>query len=102
MTAYEVATIGATVMVLVQILKRALPGEGYGIYIAGAVSLVCVVIYIASAAQFPPARTDIWALFTGWVSVFATASGLHAVANVPATRAERIRKVKAAEPEALA
>lgn len=93
MTAYEVAAIGAVVMTLSQIIKRALPGEGYGIYIAGGISLICVLAYVASAAQFPPNRTDIWALFSGWVTVFATASGLHSLANVPATRAERVRKV---------
>jgi hypothetical protein len=98
MSAAEIAAIGAVVMTLTQILKRAVPGEGYGIYLAGGTSLVCVLVYVASAAEFPPNRTDLWTLFSGWVTVFATAAGLHSVANVPTTRAERVRRVRETLP----
>ena len=100
MSASEVATIGAVVMVLVQIIKRAVPRDDWGVYIAGGVSFIVVLLYISSAAQFPPVRTDLWALFAGWVSVFAGAAGLHAVANVATSEAgkrrERVRKVREA------
>lgn len=100
MNASEVVTIGATVMVLTQIVKRAVPHDGYSIYIAGGVSLLAVLIWVVSGINFPPARTDLWAIFSGWVSVFATAAGLHSAANVAtselAKRRERIRKVREA------
>lgn len=98
MTAAEVATIGATVMVLVQILKKAIPGEGYGVYIAGGVSLVSVLLYVASGSVWPPDRTDIWATFAGFVAVFATAAGLHSISTTATVSSPRRRKPEP-EPE---
>lgn len=96
MTAAEVATIGAVVTTLTQIIKQTPLGarEGWGIYIAGVVSLLCVLAWVASATYWPPARTDLWALFSGWVTVFATAAGIHSIS----THVTRVRKVKDAEP----
>lgn len=98
MTASEVATIGAVVTVLVQIVKRAAPDDegGYGIYIAGAVSFLAVLLWVLSGATFPPNRTDLWAIFSGFVSVFATASGLHAISTTSTTSPPRRRRADAA------
>ena len=89
MTAAEVATIGATVTVLVQILKKAIPGEGYGIYLAGGVSLAATLVYIASGTIWPPERTDIWSMFAGFVAVFATSAGLYSISTTPTTTPAR-------------
>ena len=103
MNASEVATVGAMVTVLTQILKRALPGEGYSVYIAGAASLLVVGVWVVSGSQWPPARVDLWALFSGWLAVFATAAGIHGISTIPTRAAdlkrERVRRVRDAGTE---
>lgn len=91
MTAAEVATIGAVVLTLTQILKKALPGEGYGIYIAGGVSLIAVLLFVASGSVWPPDRTDIWSTFAGFVAVFATAAGLHSISTTATVSTRKSR-----------
>lgn len=77
--AAAVAAIGATVTVLTQVVKRTLPGnwEVYGPIIAAGFSLAGVALWVLSAPTFPPARTDIWVIVSGWVAVFATSAGLY-------------------------
>jgi len=84
MDATAVATIGGVVMVLTQIFKRALPGDwdAWGPHIAAILALGGVALWVYSAPTFPPQRTDTWAIFAGWVSVFATAVGLYQSAKM--------------------
>lgn len=83
MDAQAVATVGAVVTVLTQVLKKALPGERLGPYVAGAVSFVCVLLWVVSDASWPPKQTDIWSIFSGWVAVFATSAGIYSLSNIP-------------------
>lgn len=89
MTAAEVATISVVVTAIVQVLKKALPGSGYGIYLAAIVSLVAVAAWVASGVTWPPARTDLWAFFSGWASVFATAAGVYSISTTQTNGAGR-------------
>jgi hypothetical protein len=93
MDAAAVATIGSVVMVLVQIVKRATPDRysACGVQICAALSIVGVLLWVVSAPVFPPARTDLFTLFAGWISVFATATGLYKSAQMATTGAERLR-----------
>ena len=83
MTPTDIATIGATVTVLVQIAKRALPGEGYGVYLAGLFSLLATLLWVVSADGYPPGRVEVWSIFAGFVTVFSTAAGIYSVATMP-------------------
>ena len=73
----------ATVTVLVQIAKRALPGEGYGVYLAGLFSLLATLLWVVSADGYPPGRVEVWSIFAGFVTVFSTAAGIYSVATMP-------------------
>ena len=79
MDAAAVATIGALVTTLTQIVKRSLPGDWdpYGPLIAAVLSILGVSLWVYSAPTFPPQRTDVWAIGAGWVAVFATAVGIY-------------------------
>lgn len=82
MSASDIATIGGAVMLLTQIIKRASPVNGLGVYIAALLSVVAVALWVVSAPVFPPSRTDAWSIFAGWVAVFATAMGLYQGASL--------------------
>lgn len=100
MDATAVATIGGVVMVLTQIVKRALPGDwdAWGPHIAAVLALLGVCIWVYSAPTFPPQRTDTWAIFAGWVSVFATAVGLYQSAKMVTAPGERAGRVQPDPP----
>lgn len=84
MDASAVATIGAVVMTLTQIVKRALPGnwDACGTLIAAVLAMMGVLLWVASAPDFPPERTSIFPIFAAWVSIFATATGLYESAKL--------------------
>lgn len=72
--------IGAAVMLLVQVSKTMMPKEmakSAAPYLALVFSLLATVVYVISMPMFPPSRLDIWALFMGWLMVFATATGVY-------------------------
>lgn len=79
MDAQAVATIGASVAILTQIIKRSVPGDidAHGPLIAAVLALLGVALWVYSAPVFPPARTDAWTIGAGWVSVFASAVGVY-------------------------
>lgn len=79
MDAAAVATIGALVTALCQVVKRTAPGniDAYGPLIAAVLSAVGVTLWVVSAPTFPPARTDIWTIGVGWVAVFTSAVGIY-------------------------
>jgi hypothetical protein len=79
MDATAVATIGALVTTLSQIVKRSIPGnaDAYGPLIAAVLSAGGVALWVYSAPTFPPERTDVWAIGAGWVAVFAASVGIY-------------------------
>jgi hypothetical protein len=87
----DIVTIGATVSLLTQVVKRSIPKDGQGPHIVALLSFVAVMMWVASSPLFPPDRTMLWSVFTGWVSIWATASGIYHGANVATTKAARIR-----------
>lgn len=88
----DIVTIGATVTLLTQIVKRAMPKDGNGPLIVALLSLIATVMWIVSAPVFPPDRTHIWTLFTGWASIWATASGIYSGASIVTTGAARVKE----------
>lgn len=81
MNAEAIATLGALVVVLTQITKRLLPGEGWGPYAALCWSIVGVMLWCVSQPILPM-RTDIFTIFAGLVSVTATAMGIYSASGM--------------------
>jgi uncharacterized membrane protein len=79
MDAAAVATIGALVTALCQVVKRTVPGniDAYGPLIAAVLAAIGVTLWVVSAPVFPPARTDIWTIGAGWVAVFTSSVGIY-------------------------
>lgn len=72
--------IGTAISLLVEISKTMMPedkAKRLGPYLVLAYSLVATLVYVVSMPVFPPMRTDIWALFMGWLTVAATAIGVY-------------------------
>ncbi len=94
MSQEDIVAIGAAVTAVTQIIKRSLPGDGQGPAIVALLSFVAVVIWILSAPVFPPDRTQLWSLFTGWIAVWVAASGIYSGAQLVTTGAERVRSMR--------
>lgn len=92
MTPEDIVSIGATVTLVTQIAKRGLPKDGSGPILVALFSFVAVVLWLISGPVFPPDRTMIWSVFTGWVSIWATASGIYSGAGIVTTGAARVRE----------
>ena len=88
----DIVTIGATVTLLTQVVKRSLPTDAAGPHVVALLSFVAVVMWVLSAPVFPPDRTAIWTIFTGWVSIWATASGIYHGAKIATTGGARVRE----------
>lgn len=72
--------IGSAVAVMVEISKTLMPkdkAKTFGPYLVLAFSLIATTIYVLSMPQFPPMRTDLWALFMGWLTTTVTAIGTY-------------------------
>jgi len=85
MTAQDVATISAMVVALVQVTKRSWPGniDTYAPLIAVVYSALGVTLWVVSAPSgFPPARTDLWAIGSGFVSVLGAATGFYELSKM--------------------
>lgn len=96
MDSEAIVTIGATVTLLTQVVKRSLPADGAGPHVVALLSFVAVVLWVISAPVFPPDRTAIWTIFTGWVSIWGTAIGVYHGAKIATTGVERVRKARGA------
>jgi hypothetical protein len=102
MDAAAVATIGALTTAVVQIIKRSLPGDWdcYGPLFAAIVSLLGVLLWVYSAPQFPPARTDVWPIAAGWVSVFTSSVGVYQTVKMATAPADDSQQARVARVEA--
>lgn len=72
--------IGTAVMLLVEISKTLMTpyhAKRLGPYLALAFSFAATLVYVISAPVFPPMRTDLWAIFMGWLMVLATSVGVY-------------------------
>jgi hypothetical protein len=70
-----VVAVSAAVVALTQLAKWAKLPEQYGPIAVIVISGFGVLVWLAGADQWPPARTDIWPIFSGWVAVTLTAAG---------------------------
>ena len=102
MDAAAVATIGALTTAVVQIIKRSLPGDWdcYGPLFAAIVSLLGVLLWVYSAPQFPPARTYVWPIAAGWVSVFTSSVGVYQTVKMATAPADDAQQARVARVEA--
>lgn len=94
MTPEDIVTIGATVTLLTQVVKRSLPTDAAGPHVVAILSFAAVVMWVLSAPAWPPDRTALWPIFTGWVSIWVAASGIYHGAQIVTTGAERVRKTR--------
>lgn len=79
----NLTVIGAIVMSLTQLIKRLLPGDGKGPYIAAATSLVCVLIWTVSNSPVPLTDPSMWfPVLAAWVAVWQIAGGVYGAANM--------------------
>lgn len=88
----DIVTIGATVTLLTQVVKRSLPTDTAGPHVVAILSFVAVMMWVLSAPEWPPNRTALWPIFTGWVSIWATASGIYHGAQIVTTGAARVKE----------
>lgn len=93
-TSEDAIAIAATVTILTQIIKRILPSDGGGPYIAGILSFIAVILWVISAPVFPPERTQIYSIFANWVSVYATSVGIYATSTMATSTIDRIRSAR--------
>lgn len=75
MNAENIVAVSAAVVALVQLVKWAGLPDRWGPLIVIAFSGLGTFIWLGSSATWPPVRTDIWPLFTGWVTVTLTSAG---------------------------
>lgn len=107
----DTIAISATVTLLTQVVKRVLPDDDHGPLIVTMLSLLAIVLWVVSGPIFPPDRTHIWTIFTGWAVIWAEAIGLYHGARVATStvdllrerqRRRRVKKVLDADEEAAA
>jgi hypothetical protein len=76
MSAESIVAISAAVTALVQLTKWAGLRDQWGPVIVILFSGIGVAIWLASQPAWPPVRTDIWAIFAGWISVALSSAGI--------------------------
>jgi hypothetical protein len=76
MNADAVVAISAAVTACVQLVKWAGLPDRLGPIVVIVFSGVGVMIWLFSQAIWPPARTDTWVIFAGWVSVALGSAGI--------------------------
>lgn len=79
----NLAVIGTLVMTSTQLLKRIIPGDGYGPYIAAVMSFIGVIVWMLSNATVPLTDPSTWfPVLAAWVAVWQIAAGSYGVANM--------------------
>lgn len=76
MSAEAIVAISAAVTALVQLSKWAGLKDSWGPIVVILFSGVGVLIWLLSQTVWPPARTDTWDIFAGWVSVALASAGI--------------------------
>lgn len=79
------AAIGLAVTILTEVSKTLMPSDTakrLAPYLALVFSFLATVVYVLSMPTFPPLRTDLWALFMGWLTVYVTAVGAYHTAKL--------------------
>ena len=67
--------VAAAVTALVQVLKWAGVKDSWGPLLVILLSGAGVGIWLVSGESWPPARTDIWPIATGWINVTLATAG---------------------------
>lgn len=98
----DTIVIAATVTLLTQVIKRELPGNGYGPLVVTLLSLLAIGLWIVSGPIFPPDRTQIWTIFTGWAVIWSEAIGLYHGTSIATNAVERLRATRAKRKQAQA
>lgn len=76
MQADSIVAISAAVVALVQLVKWSGLKDSYGPIAVIGFSGIGVALWLFGAEQWPPARTDTWPIFAGWVAVALSAAGV--------------------------
>lgn len=76
MTADAIVAISAAVTALVQLCKWAGLRDSYGPIAVIGFSGFGVLLWLFGAVVWPPARTDTWPIFAGWVAVALSSAGV--------------------------
>lgn len=76
MNAEAIVAISAAVVACTQLVKWAGLRDHWGPIVVIGFSGLGVVIWLTSQEAFPPARTDTWNIFAGWVAVTLSAAGV--------------------------
>jgi peptidoglycan/LPS O-acetylase OafA/YrhL len=71
-----VVAVSAAVVALTQLSKWAGLRDSYGPIAVILISGVGVLVWLVGGEQWPPARTDIWPIFSGWIAVTLSAAGV--------------------------
>lgn len=76
MSSEGIIAVSAAVVALVQLWKWAGLRDSWGPLAVIALSVVGVLIWLVSGDSWPPARTDIWPIFSGIVAVTLSSAGV--------------------------
>lgn len=98
----DTIAIAATVTLLTQVIKREMPGDGYGPLIVTLLSLVAIGLWLVSGPIFPPDRTQIWTIFTGWAVIWSEAIGLYHGTSIATSTVDRLRVSRAKRKQSQA
>lgn len=76
MSSEGIIAVSAAVVALVQLIKWAGMRDSWGPVAVIALSVVGVLIWLVSGDSWPPARTDIWPIFSGIIAVTLSSAGV--------------------------
>jgi hypothetical protein len=76
MSAEGIIAVSAAVVALVQLIKWAGLRDSWGPVAVIALSVVGVMVWLVSGDSWPPARTDVWPIFSGIIAVTLSAAGV--------------------------
>jgi hypothetical protein len=76
MSAESIVAISAAVTAFVQLIKWGGLRDHWGPVVVIALSGVGVGVWLFSQPDWPPARTDTWDIFAGWINVALSSAGI--------------------------
>lgn len=77
MSSEGIIAVSAAVVALCQLAKWSGLPDVWGPVVVIILSGIGVSLWLVSGDSWPPARTDIWPVFSGWIAVTLAASGTY-------------------------
>ena len=90
MSAEAIVAVSAAVVAFVQLIKWAGLRDHWGPVVVILLSGVGVGIWLSSQPTWPPARTDTWPIFAGWIAVALSAAGVFGFTRAGASAVARV------------